>query len=52
MPMRSGTAQEELFAGLHCQPGFPCTRADLAEDLRQLLGTGLFENVDAKVHLL
>lgn len=29
--------QDELFAGLKCQPGFVCTRPELSEDLRTLL---------------
>ncbi|DBA96635.1 hypothetical protein WJX77_012422 [Trebouxia sp. C0004] len=41
--------EDELFASLRCQPNFPCTRAELSEDLKSLLGTGLFEGVDAKV---
>lgn len=44
-----GTLQEELFAGLHCQPGFVCSRTELSKDLRALLQTGLFANVDARV---
>ena len=43
------TAQEELFAGLNCQPGFVCTRSELSQDLRALLQSGLFANVDARV---
>jgi len=42
-------AQEELFAGLNCQPGFVCTRTELSQDLRTLLGSGLFQNVDGRV---
>ena len=42
-------AQEELFAGLNCQPGFVCTRSELSQDLRALLQSGLFANVDARV---
>ena len=30
--------QDELFASLRCQPNFPCTRAELSEDLKSLLG--------------
>jgi len=30
--------QDELFASLRCQPNFPCTRAELSEDLKTLLG--------------
>ncbi|KAL0049777.1 hypothetical protein WJX82_009734 [Trebouxia sp. C0006] len=41
--------EDELFASLRCQPNFPCTRQELSEDLKSLLGTGLFEGVDAKV---
>ena len=41
--------QEELFAGLNCQPGFVCTRSELSQDLRALLQSGLFANVDARV---
>ncbi len=41
--------QEDLFAGLLCQPGFRCTRKDLQEDLRTLIATGLFSNVDVRV---
>ena len=41
--------QEELFAGLNCQPGFVCTRSELSQDLRTLLQSGLFANVDARV---
>ena len=29
--------QDELFASLQCQPNFPCTRAELSEDLKSLL---------------
>ena len=29
--------QDELFAGLKCQPGFTCSRPELSEDLRTLL---------------
>jgi len=29
--------QDELFAGLKCQPGFVCSRPELSEDLRTLL---------------
>ena len=42
-------AQEELFAGLNCQPGFVCSRSELSQDLRSLLQSGLFANVDARV---
>ena len=42
-------AQEELFAGLNCQPGFVCSRSELSQDLRALLQSGLFANVDARV---
>ena len=42
-------AEEELFAGLKCQPGFVCTRSELSQDLRALLQSGLFANVDARV---
>ena len=28
--------QEDLFAGLKCQPGFVCTRQELSDDLRSL----------------
>jgi hypothetical protein len=48
-PCVSDRAQEELFAGLNCQPGFICTRTELSQDLRSLLQTGLFANVDARV---
>lgn len=41
--------EDELFASLRCQPNFPCTRAELSEDLKTLLQTGLFDNVDVKV---
>jgi outer membrane protein assembly factor BamA len=41
--------QEELFAGLNCQPGFVCSRSELSQDLRTLLQSGLFANVDARV---
>ena len=41
--------QEELFAGLNCQPGFVCSRSELSQDLRSLLQSGLFANVDARV---
>ena len=41
--------QEELFAGLNCQPGFVCSRSELSQDLRALLQSGLFANVDARV---
>lgn len=41
--------EDELFAGLKCQPGFVCTRPELSEDLRTLLQSGLFDNVDARV---
>lgn len=40
---------DELFAGLKCQAGFKCNRAELSEDLRTLLQSGLFDNVDARV---
>ena len=29
--------QDELFAALNCQPGFPCSRQELGEDLKTLL---------------
>lgn len=29
-------SQEDLFAGLKCQPGFDCTREEVSEDLRTL----------------
>lgn len=29
--------QDELFAGLNCQPGFPCSRQELSQDLKTLL---------------
>lgn len=48
-PAPACRAQEELFAGLNCQPGFVCTRAELSQDLRSLLQSGLFANVDARV---
>ena len=35
-------AQEELFAGLNCQPGFVCTRSELSQDLRALLQSGKY----------
>eukprot|EP00884_Botryococcus_braunii_P006605 jgi/Botrbrau1/15946/Bobra.0260s0007.1 len=41
--------EEDLFAGLVCQPGFRCTKKDLQEDLRTLIMTGLFSNVDVRV---
>ncbi len=41
--------QEDLFAGLVCQPGFPVTKQELQEDLRTLIMTGLFANVDVRV---
>ena len=34
---RRVAAQDELFAGLKCQPGFVCSRPELSEDLRTLL---------------
>ena len=47
--MNGCCAQEELFAGLNCQPGFVCSRSELSQDLRTLLQSGLFANVDARV---
>jgi hypothetical protein len=32
---------DELFAGLKCQAGFKCNRAELSEDLRTLLQCAL-----------
>lgn len=32
----SSSHQEDLFAGLKCQPGFDCTREEVSEDLRTL----------------
>jgi hypothetical protein len=29
--------------------GFPCSRAELSEDIKQLYQTGLFESVNARV---
>ena len=34
---RRVATQDELFAGLKCQPGFICSRPELSEDLRTLL---------------
>ena len=47
--MELSAVQEELFAGLNCQPGFVCSRSELSQDLRALLQSGLFANVDARV---
>jgi hypothetical protein len=41
--------EEDLFAGLNCQPGFACSRAELSQDIKQLYNTGLFESVNARV---
>ncbi|GAB4821994.1 hypothetical protein N2152v2_009040 [Parachlorella kessleri] len=41
--------QDDLFAGLHCQPGETFTRMDLSEDMKALSETGLFESVNARV---
>ncbi|KAK2079279.1 hypothetical protein QBZ16_002970 [Prototheca wickerhamii] len=41
--------QDELFAGLQCQPGLDCSRKELAQDIKSLYATGLFERVNAKV---
>lgn len=53
LPREEGVpTEEELFANLKCQPGFRCTRAELADDLRTLMGLGLFEDVTADVEPL
>jgi len=39
--------QDELFASLRCQPNFPCTRAELSEDLKTLLGYVLLSMQDS-----
>lgn len=50
LPVGEGIpTEEELFAGLACSPGLPCTRAELSEDIKQLYATGLFESVNARV---
>ena len=50
LPREDGVpTEEELFANLKCQPGFKCTRQELSEDLRTLMGLGLFEDVTATV---
>jgi len=50
LPREEGVpTEEELFANLKCQPGFRCSRAELSEDLRTLMGLGLFEDVTANV---
>ncbi|BDA41547.1 Protein TOC75, chloroplastic [Coccomyxa sp. Obi] len=50
LPVGPGVpTEEELFAGLNCQPGFVCSRSELSQDLRTLLQSGLFANVDARV---
>lgn len=53
LPVGKGVpTEDELFAGLKCQPGFDCSRADVSEDLRTLFQTGLFNDVDARVEPL
>ena len=50
LPVGEGIpTEEDLFASLNCQPGFPCTRAELSQDIKQLYNTGLFESVNARV---
>ena len=43
------TFGKDLFAGLNCQTGFGCSRAELSQDIKQLYNTGLFESVNARV---
>eukprot|EP01025_Chloroclados_australasicus_P034661 TRINITY_DN3540_c0_g2_i1.p1 TRINITY_DN3540_c0_g2~~TRINITY_DN3540_c0_g2_i1.p1 ORF type:complete len:699 (-),score=90.17 TRINITY_DN3540_c0_g2_i1:73-2169(-) len=41
--------QEDLLAGLKCQPGFYCSRSDMSADLRTLLQQGIFSNVRSNI---
>ena len=46
---RGVPTEEELFGEGGLIPGFPASRAAVADELRRLIGTGMFASVDARV---